>query len=235
MSFTEENKGALRFVAAQECAVPAQVAEVAGWGPEEVQQRLDALAADGSLTSHRWAPGRPALYRVSASAQTDLSRWLSDLEPLVPARISQWLAVGWLWIAASGGGLGDLRAVLSRREMIAAGSSGRAVELFGPGQADVFSRGTDDVGAGYPDLALVPTREPGWIAAELILSSQALRESEASLVRLEANRSVLAVLVIARGEKLVEDARAFVAGLGLGKVQVRGMTPGIPDGSSTGL
>ena len=162
----------LRFLAEHRVAVAPQVAQLLGVTERTAATRLARLGELGLISFERIFDGQPA----AASIRGPGLRQVGSLLP--PPRVDlkgyrHDVGVGWLWLAANGGGFGSLSAVVSERQM-------RSHDMRAPLGGEPFGVGIvglDSFGRQarhYPDL-LLTTQGGERVAVELELTAKSTR------------------------------------------------------------
>lgn len=162
----------LSFVAAHELVIAQQAAALLKITEEDATHSLAQLGAQRWVSSIELASRRPVAYRITSEGADLVDSALPPLRALSWSRYRHEIAVPWLWAAARDGNLGELREVLSRRQMQAADATHRTQTLLEQPHA-VFaeqpSTGAPDPRHAYPDLGLVQA-DHGWVPLTVVLT-----------------------------------------------------------------
>lgn len=227
----------LVFVAAHELVLAGQIAALLETSVEEATERLDLMCERGLVSRSLLSPGSPAVYRVTAQGAAQVDPALPPLRPLdLVTRYRQAAGIAWLWASAHAGSFGEVREVLTRRQMQAADATRRTALLLNtPGATfkDAPAEGTDPaVDDAYPDLALVaPTH--GWAALELVLGTPDAERLRRMIARAQRDKLIVQQLfLVEQGGHARELIEATAAELGLAdRVHVQWLAEdGIADG-----
>src|SRR5579875_913294 len=126
----DSDQDLLLFIAAQEIALAQQAAALLQISNDDATDRLERLRDRGLVTRVRLRSELPAAYRITHKGAEQIDSALPPLTALDPDRYRHEIAIGWLWVAARHGQLGNLREVLTRREMQAADATLRSESLL---------------------------------------------------------------------------------------------------------
>jgi hypothetical protein len=165
----------LDFVAVQELVLARQAAVLLQISADEATDRFENFRQRGWVTRVALRRELPAAYRITRLGAERVDDALPPLRALDPIRYRHEIGVGWLYAAGRRGGLGDIRAVLTRRQMQAADTTGRSETLLNTAGArfkDEPPNGVQqDARHTYPDLALVEADEGGgWVPLNIVLT-----------------------------------------------------------------
>ena len=203
----------LEFLAAQRFVVAPQVQALLGCSARTAREQLRLLALAGHAERAPIFAGRPSTWQINAAGLRAVGSSLSAPR-LQLSSYEHDLGLGWLWLAARNGALGELTSVRSERELRSADlgeqSDRDAVEIT-PDQR--YSTGTDR--RHHPDLIL-ETRSQRRIAVELELTPKSRARMRSIMLSFAASPRIDAVLYLVserqHARSVATDARA--AGIG---------------------
>lgn len=209
----------LLFIAANELITAQQAAALLEITEQAATDRLDALATEALVTRVVLSSRLAAGYRITAKGADQLDSALPHLRPLDAQTYRHEIAVAWLYAAARNGRLGDLRDVLSRREMQAADSTLRTESLLdtqGARFKDQPTPGQDlDPRYAYPDLALVQAAG-GWATVDVLLTPPGSDWLRTMLGRCHRDQLIRAQLfLVEQNDGIEEDINTAAERLGL--------------------
>jgi DNA-binding MarR family transcriptional regulator len=215
LQLSERDRALLAALAEQRVMIAAQLATHLQVRPGTADARARRLERLGLIDRHRVFRERPA-------ALTITRRGLQAIERSLPApelELSTYrhdLGLGWIWLAARGGSLGDVGQLVGEREMRSHDRrDGSEHEPYGVGLAGFERSGRR--ARHYPDLMLI--RPDGTrVAVELELTTKSRRRLDTIMRAYAGDGQIAAVLYLvpdARMQRWVQAAvvRAGVADL----------------------
>jgi hypothetical protein len=199
----------LLYVAAHEVLVAEQAAAFLQTTEQDANQRLEELQAERLVSCVTLSSRLPPAYRITREGAQQVDSHLPPLRALGMARYRHEIGIAWLWATARRGGFGDMRAVLSRREMQAADAASRSGALLGTRGAtfgDIPAGGaTVDARRAYPDLALLqPTG--GWASMDVILTLPEPKWTNSMVTRLHRHPQIVAELYLVEQRAGIDQA-----------------------------
>jgi hypothetical protein len=207
MSGPEQNL--LLYVAAHEVVLAEQAAALLEITEQDATERLEQLRTERLVTSVTLRSRLPPAYRITRDGVERIDSYLPPLRALDMARYRHEIALAWLWASGRHGNLGNLREILSRREMQAADTTLRSESLldtpgatFGGVQDDDV---TTDARHAYPDLGLVQATG-GWATLDLVLTRPAPHRINAMISRLNHHPQILAELYFVEQHTGIDQA-----------------------------
>ena len=209
---TERDHDLLAFVAVHRLVLAEHVKALLGVSPAAAYNRLRSLAAAGMLSTEQPYHNRPGHYQIT---RRGLDAIASELpRPGVDVRSYQHdIGLAWLWLAARSGTFGQLREVVSERQMRSHdGRLGDHGERYGVRLGGVGPRGLER--RHYPDLIL-DTAGGHRVAIELELSGKARTRRETILAGYGADRRIDAVLYFVEHQAVSRAIRTSAARLGI--------------------
>lgn len=139
----------------------------------EAQEQLEVLGARRLVSRVALNSQLPAAYRITRTAAQQIDPALPPLRPLDPGQYRHEIGIAWLTAAARTGSLGEMRDVLTRRQMHAADTTGRSAKLLDTPAATFKDEPVPgawlDARRAYPDLGLLPADGGGGWATVLII------------------------------------------------------------------
>jgi hypothetical protein len=205
----DENQDLLLFVAANEVVLAEQAAALLEITDEDATGRLERFGAERLVTRVHLSSQLPPAYRITRAGAEQTDSFLPPLRALDMGGYRHEIAIAWLWASARHGQLGDLREVLSRREMQAADATLRSESLLDTPGAKFSSSpvgGTaTDARHAYPDLGLVQAAG-GWVTLDVVLSLPNPGHLRTMLGRYRHDRLMLAQLYLTEQDQQIEDA-----------------------------
>jgi hypothetical protein len=215
----------LLLVAANEVVLAQQAAALLKITDQDAADRLDQLRVERLVSRAELSSRLPPAYRITRNGADRIDCALPPLRPLDTRRYRHEIAIAWLWVTARRGNLGELRDVLSRREMQAADATLRSESLLDtPGATfrdQPAAEAELDARHAYPDLALVQANG-GWATLDVVLTLPTPARLRATLGRIQRDPLMLAQLfMVEQDEPIKETIRATADALGVAnKVRV---------------
>lgn len=199
----------LLFVAAQELVIGKQAAALLQITDNDATDLLTQLCAKRSVSRIELSSRRPAAYRITRHGADLVDGALPPLRPLSWSRYRHEIAIAWLWVSARHGKLGDLREVLTRRQMQAADITLRSESLLEhPGAAFSDQPATGprlDARHAYPDLGLVQA-DGGWVAIEVVLTRPDPDRLKTMVSRISRDRLIRSQLYLVGQDGQIDEA-----------------------------
>jgi hypothetical protein len=216
---SDPDQDLLLFTAAHEVVIAGQAAALLAISDADANDRLEQLRARRLVTRVQLSSRLPPAYRITRDGSELIDSGLPPLRALHPSRYRHELAIAWLWVSARHGQLGDLREVLTRREMHAADATLRSESLLDtPGASFEDQPATEaqlDARHAYPDLGLVQATG-GWATLDVVLSPPQPTRLRTMLGRYHRDRLMLAQLFLVESDGEIDTAiRAAADQLGL--------------------
>ena len=106
---TDHDQDLLLFVATQELALAEQAAALLQITDESASKRLELIHGRGLVSRAQPRSESPPAYRITRDGAEQIDSALPPLRSLDPAGYRLKIAIGWLWVAARHGQLGNLR------------------------------------------------------------------------------------------------------------------------------
>jgi hypothetical protein len=209
---TERDRDLLAFVAEHRLVLAEHVAALLGVSAATAYGRLRALSCAGMLKAKTVFHGRPGHYQITRQGLAAVGSSLPS--PRLDVRAYDHdIGLAWLWLAAKGGTFGELREVVSERQMRSWDERpDRDGARFGVRLGGVGAGGRDRL--HYPDLML-DTASGHRVAVELELSGKGRTRRERILAGYGSDRRIDAVLYLVEDPALARSIRASAARLGI--------------------
>jgi hypothetical protein len=216
---SDRDRLVLAFLSEHRFVHRPHVRQLLGVGDLAAYRRLSALAKAGLVRSGRPLERLPSCYRITRKGLAAIGSTLSAPRPVDLATYAHDVGVAWLYLAAKAGVWGELRGVLSERQMRShdasderldeAGTPGPplAVRLYGSGRA-----GRERL--HYPDLVLIDGHGHR-IAVELELTAKGRARRERILEGYAADHRFDAVLYVADRSEVARLIERSAARLGI--------------------
>jgi hypothetical protein len=199
----------LSFVAAHELVTAEQAAALLEITNEHATESLASLCAERSVSRIEMSSRLPTAYRITCDGAQLIDSALSPLRPLSWSRYRHELAIAWLWVTARHGGLGELREVLSRRQMQAADATLRSQSLLQQPGAVFNDKSETNLGLGarqaYADLGLVQA-DGGWVPLDVLLTPPEPERLRTMVGRLTRDRLMRAQLYLVERDGQIDEA-----------------------------
>ena len=215
---SDPDQDLLLFAAAHEVILAPQAAALLNLTEAEAEDRVEALCSRRLITRVQLSSQLPVAYRPTRQGAAQIDSYLPPLRALDWTRYRHEITTGWLWVSARHGRLGDLREVLTRREMQAADTTLRSEGLLNTTGAtfiDPANRSAVDARLAYPDLALVQATG-GWATLDVLLSLPEPERINRMISRLKHDRLMLAQLYLVEDDEQIDTAiRGAAQDLGL--------------------
>jgi DNA-binding MarR family transcriptional regulator len=210
----------LTFVAANELVTANQAAALLEITGSSATNALEQLSAQRLVSRQKMSSSLPATYRITPDGRELIDPALPPLCSLSWPRYRHELAIGWLWLAAHGGSLGEFREALSRRQMQAADATQRTQSLLTEPGAVFSDRSATGPAPharlAYPDLALL-LPDGGWTAYTIVLSPPEPQRLRNMVDRLNHEPLMRAQLYLVEQDRQIDEAiKATAHELGVG-------------------
>jgi hypothetical protein len=209
---TERDRELLAFVAEHRLVLAEHVGALLGVSAATAYGRLRALSGAGLLTSKAIFHGRPGHYQITRQGLAAIDSSLPP--PKLDVRgYDHDVGLAWLWLAAKGGAFGELRDIVSERQMRSSdGRPDRHGERFGVRLGGVGAGGRERL--HYPDLVL-DTASGHRVAVELELTGKGRTRRETILAGYGSDHRIDAVLYLVEDAALARSIRSSAARLGI--------------------
>lgn len=204
----------LGFLALHRATTAAQLPVLLGISPRRASERSRRLEAGGVLSRERIFANRPSTLTITR----DGLRAIDSPLPQVHVSLTEYrhdVGVSWLWLAARDGAFGELREIVSERELRAASQPVRGLEQH------------------RPDL-LLTTAAGKRIAIELELTPKGAGRLDRIMLGFAGDPAIDAALYLVPDAKLARTVEQAARKAGIAKmVQVQRLAPdgihGAPD------
>jgi hypothetical protein len=209
---TERDLMLLAFVAEHRIVLASHVQALLGVSARSAQARMHALKTAGLLDQETVWHHRPACYSITRKGLGLVGKGYAT-RPIDPSVYDHDVGVAWLWLVGLRGYWGEMRKIVSERQMRSADAApDRPAEPFGVRLGGFGPSGRPRL--HYPDLLLV-TPEGRRIAVELELTRKGRTRLEKILTGYAVDRRIDAVLYLTDDPSVARGVEASASRLGI--------------------